>query len=363
VYSLGVLLYELLTGTTPFDREQLKEASYDEIRRIIREDEPPRPSTRLSTIEQAALYTIAKRRGLEPHRLSQQVRGELDWIVMKALEKDRNRRYESASALAADVQRYLNDEPVQACPPAKLYLLGKVVRRHRAVLGVAAMLLLALLLGAAGWLFWLQKRVGAETEARLALQEAGELLEAERWSEAFSAARRAEGVLVGVGADAGLRHQVRTLIEDLEMARKLQEAQLSMTSLKDEGFDSEAGFTAYADAFREYGIDVDSLDPKEVAEKIRLRPINRQLVAALDDWALALMRLNAEGWKHRLAVARAADPDVWRNRLRDGLEGKDATWPPTAALRRSLPSSAAWRSTAVSSTSIPCWAPSRIPAS
>src|SRR5579884_3227178 len=130
LYSLGVLLDELLTGMTPFDSETLNKAGYDEMRRIIREDEPPRPSGRLSTLAQAHLSTIAERRGLEPRRLSQQLRGELDWIVMKALEKDRNRRYESASELAADVQRYLDDEAVLACPPTMRYRAGKFARKH-----------------------------------------------------------------------------------------------------------------------------------------------------------------------------------------------------------------------------------------
>jgi serine/threonine protein kinase/Tfp pilus assembly protein PilF len=149
VYSLGVLLYELLTGTTPFDREQFHKASYDEMRRMIREDEPPRPSTRLSTMQQAALSTIAERRGLEPRRLSLQLRGELDWIVMKALEKDRNRRYESASTFAADVQRYLEDEPVQACPPSAGYRFRKFARRYKVALGTAGVVAAALLIGTA----------------------------------------------------------------------------------------------------------------------------------------------------------------------------------------------------------------------
>src|SRR5205807_7087395 len=113
IYSLGVLLYELLTGTTPFDQERLRTAAYDEIRRIIREEEPAKPSTRISTLGQAATVASANRKS-DPRRLAQLCRGELDWIVMKALEKDRNHRYESASTFAADVQRYLNDEPVQA---------------------------------------------------------------------------------------------------------------------------------------------------------------------------------------------------------------------------------------------------------
>jgi serine/threonine protein kinase len=128
IYALGVLLYELLTGTTPFDKERLKEASYDEIRRIIREEEPAKPSTRISTLGQAA-STVSANRKSEPRRLSQLFRGELDWIVMKALEKDRNRRYDTASSFAADVQRYLHDEPVAACPPSAVYRFRKFARR------------------------------------------------------------------------------------------------------------------------------------------------------------------------------------------------------------------------------------------
>jgi serine/threonine protein kinase len=152
IYSLGVLLYELLTGTTPLTREQLRDTPFPELLRLIREEEPPRPSTRLSN--SATLPAIATARQTDPVKLTRLVRGELDWIVMKALEKDRGRRYESASAFAADVERYLNDEPVQACPPSTWYRFRKFARRKKAALAAATLIALAALVtgGAGLWL-------------------------------------------------------------------------------------------------------------------------------------------------------------------------------------------------------------------
>ncbi len=137
IYSLGVLLYELLTGTPPLSRERLRQAAFTETLRLIREEEPPRPSTRLSESKDA-LPSISAQRHMEPAKLTKLVRGELDWIVLKALEKDRNRRYETANGLALDVQRYLADEPIEARRGSALYLVKKGLRRYRVPVAIAA---------------------------------------------------------------------------------------------------------------------------------------------------------------------------------------------------------------------------------
>src|SRR5712671_5781006 len=149
IYSLGVLLYELLTSSTPFETEELLKAGLDEIRRVIREEEPPRPSTRLTKMTGADLTTVAQRRQSEPPRLIHTIRGDLDWIAMKALEKDRTRRYETANGLALDVKRFLENEPVSARPPSRLYKFQKLVRRNRLLfigLGIIATLLVVSLI-------------------------------------------------------------------------------------------------------------------------------------------------------------------------------------------------------------------------
>jgi WD40 repeat protein/serine/threonine protein kinase len=190
IYSLGVLLYELLTGSTPLDRNRLKKTALDEVLRCIREEEPPKPSTRISTVEQ--LPTVAAQRGLEPSQLTSAVRGELDWIVMKALDKDRNRRYETANSLLLDIERYLADETVQACPPSAMYRFRKFARRNRAAVATASIVLVTLVGGVAASTWQAVRATRAERAAIVNAERARESAEAERKAKEAEAAQRKE---------------------------------------------------------------------------------------------------------------------------------------------------------------------------
>jgi serine/threonine protein kinase/tetratricopeptide (TPR) repeat protein len=326
IYSLGVLLYELLTGTTPLDRKQLPGMGLMELLRQIREGETPKPSTRLSTTEE--LPAIAANRGLEPKKLSGLVRGELDWIVMKCLEKDRNRRYESANALARDIERYLHDEPVQACPPSAGYRLRKYVRRHKARLVMASVVVVALVLvvaavaGSLGWVVRDQAaaREARENEADEVLRQAAGLVRREEWPEARAWARRAR-VVLGAGEVRPELHQRLEEIEaDLDMVDGLADIRLEQGNVREDTFDLPATDAAFARAFRGYGIHVESLDVSQAAAAIRARRIRLELVLALDDWADTRRELHQpERSEHLLAVAGAADGDERRQQLRQAL--------------------------------------------
>ncbi len=164
IYSLGVLLYELLTGTTPFDPERFQAAGFDEVRRIICEEEPSRPSTRIKMLGEEGEVS-ATGRGTDFRRLGQLVERDLDWIVMLCLEKDRTRRYGTASALALDIDRYLRDEPVEACPPTRAYRLRKFIRRNKAGV-LAASTIVILMVSAIAILAVSNARIRRESEAK-----------------------------------------------------------------------------------------------------------------------------------------------------------------------------------------------------
>src|SRR5262245_33911030 len=211
IYSLGVLLYELLTGSPPFTKKGLEAAGLLETLRLIREQEPTRPSAKLSTAE--GLPALAAKRGTEPAKLTRLMRGELDWIVMKALEKDRSRRYETANGFAMDVQRYLAGEPVLAAPASQWYRLRKLVRRHRGPVVAAGLVLLTLLGGIAGTTLGL---VQAEHQRELAEDKKQEAVDEGNAKAAALAAEqqaRADEAKARQQAFAALRSMTTNFVE------------------------------------------------------------------------------------------------------------------------------------------------------
>jgi serine/threonine protein kinase/tetratricopeptide (TPR) repeat protein len=357
IYSLGVLLYELLTGTTPLERKRLKTVALLEILRVIREEEPPKPSTRLGTTEE--LPSLATNRGLEPKKLSGLMRGDLDWIVMKALDKDRNRRYESANGFAMDLQRYLANEPVLACPPSKSYRLRKFARRHRPALLTAALIGSTLLVGT-GVSVWqavratnaqhaADKRLASEREAHNALNAARDKQEQQRnaidrdlsdaladvsgrlqkppsrigrydnqsWTELHAAMRRAETLAgnelsdpVLVGRTRSLLTVLRRVEADRGMIARVESIRLNEGSLKKGLIQTTPGSldSPYCTAFQEYGLPILDMRVDEAARRIADSPIRDWLIVALDDWASN----SAVMCSRLLPIALHADENPWR---------------------------------------------------
>jgi tetratricopeptide (TPR) repeat protein/serine/threonine protein kinase len=336
VYALGVLLYELLTGSTPLEKKRLKETAMLEVLRLIREEEPPRPSTRLSTTDE--LPAVAAKRGLEPKKLSGLVRGELDWIVMKALEKDRNRRYETANGLAQDVQRYLAAEPVAACPPSAWYRFRKFARRNkrRLVFAAGTCLLAAVTLGSIGWA--LRDRAARQAQAgkdqELAVERAELYQGAGRRAEALAAVTRAELLAGEAPADpdrearlAAVKERLAAEARDQQFVSRFEGILLRVkgqVDIQESKWTQTAAFLEIQDALRQYGIALRVMPPAEVVARIQGRPerVGRHLIAALGE-CLRCMPTDAVTRQWLLAVLNAADRDPWRVRVREAEARSD----------------------------------------
>jgi serine/threonine protein kinase/tetratricopeptide (TPR) repeat protein len=310
IYSLGVLLYELLAGSPPFTRKELEKAGMLEMLRVIREQAPSKPSTKLSTAD--GLPTLAANRGTEPKRLAALVRGELDWIVMKALEKDRSRRYETANGFAMDVQRYLADEPVQACPPSPWYRFRKFVRRNKRAVLAALLILLALVAGVIGTTWGLIR--AEKANADLAAKNAELADEQAKVQARFELAQKAIALFhTGVSEDMLLKNA-----EFKELRTKL---------LKE-----AAGF--YADLEKLLAGQTDAKSRKALAAAyFQLGELTDKIGSSVE--ALAVQR-KALALRRELAAAEGADVETRLDVARSlGAEGGLLyyTGDPTGALR------------------------------
>jgi serine/threonine protein kinase/Leucine-rich repeat (LRR) protein len=312
IYSLGVLLYELLTGRTPFDAEELMRRGYDEIRRMIREQEPPKPSTAVSTMAREAAATVAQHQQLEPPKLVGRLRGDLDWIVMKALEKDRSRRYETANGFAMDIERHLAGEPIIARPPTTLYRLDRLVRRNKLAFTAAAGVMLALVVGA-GFSMWQARE--AEREAERARGALDDLL---KTAPAFAEQART----------LATREEFDEALEKLDTAAKLRPDVADYRVARGDLLQSQLRL---ADAAVEYRTAL-AISPEHPRAKANAGLCNRLLAANSDPTKLAPENLRelaaAMEREHRpaaqrLAVARRLGEekkvllDYWIERLAD----------------------------------------------
>jgi eukaryotic-like serine/threonine-protein kinase len=363
VYSLGVLLYELLTGTTPFDKETLQKSGFDEMRRIIREVDPPRPSARISTLRAEMLSTVSDKRKIDPHKLGASLRGELDWIVMKALEKDRNRRYESASGLAADVERYLSDEPVQACPPSVWYLLRKFARKNRtaaAMTSLVSLLLIAVAIN--GYVIAERTKETADRDWRLARQklevnqqlsdaleslrrlreraERAGVEDADIWSKVEKTAERTRTLLKSDLALPALVERARKILAALDatdrgrrMVRRLENIRLerAATDSANNNFASRRAIPEYKATFEDFGISEQTLTPAKAAEMLQnsTPSLRRSLIAGLDEWCRLekVFRTHSSESRRRcewiVDVITRIDTDPWRKQVRQAIKEQD----------------------------------------
>ncbi len=300
IYSLGVLLYELLTGSPTIDKRRFRKAAYDEMRRIIREEEPTKPSSKISTLGEAG-SSVSVDRGTDPRKLSQLLRGDLDWIVMKALEKDRERRYETANGFAMDVGRYLSGEAVVAAPPSVRYRVKKFVWRNRGPVIAASLILLVLLGGIAGTTWGL---IEARRQERIALAEASEKEKARQ-----AEAKRAEGERL---AKLDAEEQKQKALKAAATAKRANEqAQKRLKQIEKLNVILGSIF--------------ENLNPREIAEA--QRPLQAILVEKLDQ---AIEQLEGEAIGDPLMVASM------QSRLGVSLQGLGASRKAVVVFKRAL---------------------------